>query len=112
MVRCYINLNSDSGNAKSKFQKLIASSSYFKWNQALIRYFFNRDKAEQEVYLFVTKEDIVKVGKSLGVEGTDLEIYNTFFSAIRNGLPGTGAEKSILHHALWSYELWNKPFFF
>ncbi len=36
---------------------------YLKWNNILASYFFNEQNAEKPVNLFITKEEIIKIGE-------------------------------------------------
>ncbi|MDG5768281.1 hypothetical protein QA596_12525 [Balneolales bacterium ANBcel1] len=56
---------------------------YKAWNNILANFFFNESKSEREVFLFITKRDIAKVGELAGVEGNDKEIFNDFILSIK-----------------------------
>lgn len=85
--------------------------NYIKWNNAIAEFYFNPDKAEEEVYLFITRRDIINIGRANGLIGGDQEIFNSYLSALREGLPGKPKNDNILDHAIYSYEKWKKkPF--
>ena len=62
--------------------------NYLEWNNAIGKWFFNEEKAEQEVYLFISKNDIVRIGKENGIEAQDDNIFIDFIDGIRQGIPG------------------------
>lgn len=82
--------------------------NYLKWNNAIGKWFFNEEKAEQEVYLFISKHDIVKIGKQQGLDGGDENIFVDFIEAIRQGIPGRSSNGNILEHALYAYNKWQE----
>jgi len=83
---------------------------YILWNNHLAKFFFNALNAEKEVYLFITKEDVIQVGQSAGVEGSEEEVFEDFTRALKRGLPGNYSSDKILDLALYSYEKWkSKP---
>lgn len=82
--------------------------NYLEWNNAIGKWFFNEGKAEQEVYLFISKNDIVKIGKKQGVEGDDEYIFIDFIKAISKGVPGRPSNANILELALFAYEKWKE----
>ena len=82
--------------------------NYLEWNNSLGKWFFNEEKAEQEVGLFISKHDVVKIGKELGLDKDDEEIFIDYIDAIRTGIPGRPPAGNILDHALYSYEKWRE----
>lgn len=97
--------------AENELKNIIIQTRYYKWNEALSHFFFNKSKAEKEIFLFITKEDIIETGATLRINENPEGIYENFLSAIRTGLPGTPTKKSILHQALWAHELWKTTLF-
>ena len=81
---------------------------YLEWNNAIGKWFFNEEMAEQEVYLFISKHDIVKIGKEQGLDGRDDNIFIDFIEAIRQGIPGRSTNGNILEHALFAYNKWQE----
>lgn len=82
---------------------------YIHWNNALAEFFFNEENAEKEVFLFITKEDVINVGKrSLGLEGDNELIFSDYIAAIRRGIPGNSSNSDILDLALYSYQKWRE----
>lgn len=82
--------------------------NYLQWNNGIGRVFFNEEKAEKEVHLFVTKHDVVKAGKEQGIDGSDESIFLDYIKAIRRGLPGQPYSSNILEHSIYAYRKWQK----
>ena len=82
--------------------------NYLEWNNAIGKYFFNVKSAEQEVYLFISKHDIVKIGEEQGLDGGDENIFADFIKAIKKGIPGKPSNDNILEHALYAYNKWQQ----
>ncbi|MFP4547212.1 MAG: hypothetical protein ACLFQM_03705, partial [Fidelibacterota bacterium] len=80
--------------------------NYLEWNNALGKWFFNEEKAEQEVYLFITIQDIIKVGKEHGVEGSNKDIFLDFIQAIKENIQESPWYHYIIEHALFTYWQW------
>ncbi len=82
--------------------------NYLEWNNAIGKWFFNEEKAEQEVYMFISKNDIVRIGKEHGIDGRDDNIFIDFIEGIRKGIPGKSSNGNILEHALYAYNKWQE----
>ena len=82
--------------------------NYLEWNNAIGKWFFNEEKAEQEVHLFISKHDIVKVGKEQGLNGGDEHIFLDYIEAIRKGIPGKSLNGNILEQAIYAYDKWQE----
>ena len=82
--------------------------NYLEWNNAIGKFFFNEERAEQEVHLFVSKYDIVKIGKELGLDDSDEDIFLDYVDAFKQGIPGKPSKGNILVHALYAYEKWHE----
>tara|TARA_R110002050_G_scaffold85135_1_gene181721 strand:+ start:339 stop:3185 length:2847 start_codon:yes stop_codon:yes gene_type:complete len=82
--------------------------NYLQWNNAIGHFFFNEEKAEQEVYLFISKHDLIKVGRGNGLEGDDESIFLDYIAAIRKGISGRILKGNILEHALYAYDKWQE----
>lgn len=79
---------------------------YTSWNNALGEYFFNEEKSEQEVFLFITKFDIVNIGKEKGVAGNNEEIFLDYINAIK--FPNsTAIQQNPIYAAIAQYKIWN-----
>ena len=65
--------------------------NYTDWNQLIGKYFFNESMAEKEVFLFMSKEDLIKLGKPFfNADDYDHDNYilRDFISASKSGIPG------------------------
>lgn len=84
--------------------------NYLQWNNAIGNWFFNQEKAEEEVYLFISRYDIIKIGKEIGLAGSDEEIFLDYIDAIKKGIPGRPFNGNILEQALYAFQKWqNNP---
>ena len=62
---------------------------YLQWNNAISEYLFNSANRGREVYLYLTKADIISIGKlSFDIE-TEEEIWTDFVNSIKRGMPGS-----------------------
>jgi hypothetical protein len=82
--------------------------NYLKWNNAIGKWLFNEENAEKEVYLFITRHDIVKIGREYGLNGEDEEIFDDYINALREGVPGRPSQNNIIIHALYAYKKWKE----
>ena len=73
--------------------------NYLQWNDHIIEYFFNEENAYKDVFLYVNKEVIEKVGKEVGANLED------FISAIRDGVSGRGGSM-VCKDAFNAYDDW------
>src|SRR5680860_564317 len=80
--------------------------NYIEWNNAIGKFYFNSGKAEKDVNLFISKEDIIRIGKENGLSKKDKKIFKNFIRAIRRGVPGRPLKKNILEHALYAHQKW------
>ncbi len=80
--------------------------NYLKWNNAIGNWFFNDKKAEQEVYLYITPQDLVNIGISNNLGENPEDVFLNFISALKCGLPGTPKNGNIIDRALYSYRKW------
>lgn len=69
-------------------------------------YFFNPSNAGKDVYLYITREDIIQLAKPYFVEKTDEEIWRNFLFQIKYGLPGSGNGGTIINRAINAHKLW------
>ncbi|WP_228851266.1 hypothetical protein [Aegicerativicinus sediminis] len=82
--------------------------NYLEWNNAIGSFYFNLNKAEKEINLFISKSDIIQIGRNSGFQGKDKEIFNDYINAVKNGPPGSSLYFNILEAALYSYKIWKK----
>lgn len=83
--------------------------SYLEWNNALGKWFFNNDKSDQEVYLFISRQDVIEIGIENGFGQNKEAVFNNYIDSVRNGLSNNKTENdSILKLALQAYREWKK----
>lgn len=63
--------------------------TYSEWNLLISNYFFNPKAAGKEVRLYLTKSDIINLGREKLTEKNDKEIWSDFIKSIINGIPGS-----------------------
>lgn len=56
--------------------------TYLEWNKILSEYFFNIDNAGRDVYLYLSKDDIVTIGKQFLPSKTEDEILRDYLHAL------------------------------
>lgn len=74
---------------------------YLEWNNIIAATFFNSKNAGKDVYLYITKEDIIKRVKTVYGEMQDEDIWKDFFISIKKGIPGS--KGNILEKAKYAY---------
>jgi hypothetical protein len=62
---------------------------YLEWNNTIASYFFNPSNAGKDIHLYLTKNDIVNLGRLHFETGTDDEIWTDFIASIKRGIPGS-----------------------
>jgi hypothetical protein len=62
---------------------------YLEWNNIISAYFFNLANAGKEIHLYITRNDIVELGKPYFNEETDDEIWLDYIKSTKRGLPGS-----------------------
>jgi hypothetical protein len=82
---------------------------YLEWNNLLADYLFNSQKAGTEVYLYISKKDIINIAKPFFGEETEDEIWQDFLSKIKFGIPGSQAYQDIISKATHAFNKWNTP---
>lgn len=61
---------------------------YVEWNNIISQYFFNPNNAGKDVYLFLTKNDIISLARRYFEHSSDEEIWHDFVTKIKFGLSG------------------------
>lgn len=59
---------------------------YLKWNYILASYFFNEQNAEKPVNLFITKDEIIKIGEQYFSQPQNEIVWNDFVAAVNEDL--------------------------
>ncbi len=76
--------------------------NYFKWNERIAKYFFNSSNAGKEIYLYLTKDDIIRMGSSDTLRGE--HVWNDFICSIRDRKVEGG--QNLLIEAMEIYSNW------
>lgn len=79
---------------------------YLEWNNAIGEFYFNSQKAEKDVNLFISIEDIIKIGREKGLSKKDKKIFKNFIKSIRRGIPGKPLQSNLLELALYAHQKW------
>jgi hypothetical protein len=80
---------------------------YLEWNNAIAEYFFKPENAGQDVYLYITKNDIVDIGRKYHDDKKDHIIWNDYLNELRYGLHGvTNCSYDIINNAKESLKLY------
>ncbi|SDJ58826.1 hypothetical protein SAMN04487898_103331 [Pedobacter sp. ok626] len=80
--------------------------NFIRWNNLIGGYFFKPEHAGKDVHLFMTKGDIIALGKpNMKDDHTDEEVWQNFLWTLRYGLSGSG-NVSIFEKALYAAEKW------
>jgi len=74
---------------------------YLEWNNIIASYFFNPSNAGKEIYLYLTKKDIIKLSRGYFVNETDNDIWLDFISSIKRGIPGSNG--NVIDKAKYAY---------
>ena len=83
--------------------------NYTDWNQLIGKYFFNTSMSEKEVFLFMSKEDLICLGRPYFDSeeySDDNFILRDFISATKKGVEG--AVGTLLEKAYCAYKDRNK----
>jgi hypothetical protein len=83
--------------------------NYLEWNNLIANHFFNLDNAGKNIHLFITKQEIINLGRGNFNEETDEEIWADFLRKLKNGLPGSSCFPNIFDKALYAFQQWEKP---
>ena len=79
---------------------------YLEWNNLIANHIFNPENAGKDVYLYITKPDIINIGKTKFIDEQDSVIWEDFLTKIKIGI--LGSKKDIIGKVLDCYMLWNK----
>lgn len=62
---------------------------YLEWNNIISAYFFNSVNSGKDIHLYLTKNDIISLGKPNFTEETEDEIWLDYITSIKRGLRGS-----------------------
>lgn len=79
---------------------------YLEWNNLISNYFFNAENAGKDVYLYITKKDIILLAKNNFNEETEEEIWADFLNKIKCGIPGSIGYPDIVDKATYAFKKW------
>ncbi|HMN16791.1 MAG TPA: hypothetical protein PKD03_04195 [Ignavibacteriaceae bacterium] len=77
---------------------------YITWNNLIASHFFNEEMEEKEVYLYITKSEIMEIGASILIGKSGEEIWEDFVKALKAGLDGKVDDSDILKTLFWVYD--------
>lgn len=75
---------------------------YLEWNNIIARHFFNSGNAGQDVHLYITKREVIQIGKQYLTDRDESSIWKDFVLTIEKGLPG--AKGNIVEKARDAFE--------
>ncbi len=81
---------------------------YLEWNNLISSYFFNLANAGKDIHLYITKKDIIRLGKTVLQESED-DIWNDFLKKLKKGLPGSTFSFDIFDNAVYCLNQWKRP---
>jgi hypothetical protein len=81
---------------------------FLEWNNLISSYFFNSANAGKDIYLYLTKTDVINIGRKQITNESDNAIWNDFLTKIKSGLPGSKDYPDIIDKALYSYQQWKQ----
>src|SRR5689334_2449831 len=84
------------------------SMKFLEWNNLISSFLFNSANAGKDVYLYLTKTDVVNIGREQLINETGDAIWNDFLLKIKSGLPGSKDYPDIFDKALHSYQQWRQ----
>ncbi|MDP2413377.1 hypothetical protein [Daejeonella sp.] len=83
---------------------------YLEWNNCIADYFFTPEKSGDDICLYITKKDVILIGKGkTELRVNDEEIWSDFIAAIKSGMPGSSNLPTLIDKATYTYEFWKKP---
>ncbi|QIY83004.1 hypothetical protein HER18_05355 [Chryseobacterium sp. NEB161] len=62
---------------------------YLQWNNVISAYFFNSTNLGKDIYLYLTRKDIINIARQYFNEETEDEIWADFITSIKRGIPGS-----------------------
>lgn len=81
---------------------------YLEWNNIIASHFFDSTKAGCEVLLYITQEEVTKLGKENFSFSSDEESWKDYCRAVKVGLRGNGMSRSFSENVRYSIEEWSK----
>jgi hypothetical protein len=81
---------------------------FLEWNNLISSFFFNSASAGKDIYLYLTRSDIINIGRKKLPNESEIAIWNDFVIKIKSGLPGSKDYPDIMDKALYSYQQWKQ----
>lgn len=89
------------------FSALGTNNEYLEWNRLIAESLFKEEMADRDVILYVTKEEVIRLGKNFFDLSDDKVVWENFISAIRCGVRNYILNKNdLLSKALDAYSYW------
>ncbi|MDP2338931.1 MAG: hypothetical protein Q8N05_21255 [Bacteroidota bacterium] len=79
---------------------------YLEWNNCIAAHLFSNQNAGREVFLYLTKSDIIQIGIDQGIAET--EVWGDFIAKVKNGLPGSREFPTVIDKAVFAYTQWKR----
>ena len=68
---------------------------YLQWNHIIGEYFFNPNKADKEVLLYITQKEISDLGRIKFNFGSEKESWEDFCKALKGDFPETSSKANL-----------------
>lgn len=82
---------------------------YLEWNNIIASYLFKPENGGRDIHLYITKADIINLGKKFLENETDEAVWNEFLVKIKAGLPGSAGHPHIIDKAIHAYQQAQRP---
>lgn len=82
--------------------------TYFEWNNLIANYFFNPANAARDVYLYISKPDIIQLGQNYFDNSNENEIWQNFLREIKYELSQGVRPLSPIARPVQLYNQWDK----
>ena len=82
--------------------------TFLDWNNIIAKHFFNQDQAGKDIYLFITKQEIINLAKENFLEETNQEIWEDYLRKLKTGLPGSSDFQDIFDKAVHAFQQWKR----
>ncbi|MBK9378398.1 MAG: hypothetical protein IPM86_09255 [Saprospiraceae bacterium] len=79
---------------------------YLQWNHIIGEYFFNPNKADKEVLLYITQKEISDLGRIKFNFGSEKESWEDFCKALKGDFPETSSKANFIDKFLVVANKW------
>ena len=80
--------------------------TYIRWNNCIAAYFFNPENSGKDIRLYITKGEIINIGRTNLADKPDEVIWQDFLTAIKTGMLGSGIHSTIIEKAAYCLRQW------